>query len=1348
MINNKYLKKSSLILTIIIAAICVIISSDNVIAASVVRSEDIVVSLGDSNDTNINVPSNSTVIESSNGILNGTTCQYFEVTVKEFYSNTHKGESHYDVNSGNYFGPFMDNQRNIIYNVAGMDSDCVGKNFTAFCIDPDRHSKDRVLYYAESLNIKSRTGARWYALYQISKKYDLNIPLNYFAFNIAARIIEFMPDSDWSKQYVTSGGKSSAYYNNAAGLTGTAVSLGRSLASEAVGMADKYLKEFENEALGLRLSSSSGSTSVNGQDGTFVNVIVENCSSQTCVSQNDLTFNGLSVSPYGSAKYDDKSKTLTFPYIVYGASDSCESKKLEVTLKHGGENNPRNALVISQVNSGGNKNQLQNFLVFSDNNDVIKASINIGGCGENPPNANACKQEPNLVCGTNENGDSTFVVVNEGLNGGETTDWENCIIHNTDSQGNSYDVVDTSSLHYTSEDDEELDFGVIGYTSDGSEIKDADYCTISCKEKYAFIMPNNKNEVKQGTYFSFRVNGQSPYHAVVGVSAERLCASTAIKNTDFEKRAIDLRKQQMDYYNMYLYYKQIYNAMNSKEARRYYKSLAKNVEIKNDPTETIIKYEEKRDPSKETVLQKDKFRDNKWFDKWTGENSSGAKIKVRVKLYLLANPDSLEDDTLVPYEKEVELDKSFQEAFGTSVLHIKNGYDFYEKYYGTEGIDSKIREQRNKKNGSGENSKINYAIFDKKIEVPENFDKSTNDQEAEYIHSGYQNREEKKCTDSETNTAYPCGYEYGPRFEETKHYEVTYKENSRKCLENSECFEDDSVFDKYNEVLEKEIKYAYLQAKEKYTALNAQIDAQAVEIQECTKYLVNNDKPFMFNPQVTFSYPNQASYMQMLSPNLLENMNEGEIERKDETFFCDQDVGKAEEIFTCTGGEGTKLKFGYGKTYEDNDAGRKETVSAASEGLPELEMEEVEYYNATRAGLRSTYGRFSADGGSCGGSSYVNGNGSRGSYCYEFYQSAKQFYVQAPDGIVSTNPSGGNKTILDTDGRVYPVAINTPEGQYPFYVSFANIGQYNESTALGRLMGGGNGIDAVLEGELGDTEVCYYEVCRIDDPDCGKCIDCESDKCTDIIINECNNGNISDPLKFSNSDYEDCISKLLDYNKDDDGDGKPENCCEIVEGYKNIRQGKWEGMIPGNYFTKYQEKCNPANTCESFTIVSTEYYSEISNLTDLTTANNSGALQVNARTVSLNNLFPNQTTGSNWQTSEAKQAAVDIQDIGDGIFATASDYYVVMDAKCASAIRDYNHQQDNSGYNSGGFNDYTDDITDAMTENNLSLERKGSTAMMSEGFRELLQNNCGVNESTSPKLYNKDGINDGSRVTT
>ena len=92
---------------------------------------------------------------------------------------------------------------------------------------------------------------------------------------------------------------------------------------------------------------------------------------------------------------------------------------------------------------------------------------------------------------------------------------------------------------------------ILAYLSDGTKVTSANYCTISCKESYTFSLPGEKKEVKQGRYFEFNVNGP---HYVVGVGAQRQCVTTEMANEEFSNIILDLRKQQVDYYNMYSYF--------------------------------------------------------------------------------------------------------------------------------------------------------------------------------------------------------------------------------------------------------------------------------------------------------------------------------------------------------------------------------------------------------------------------------------------------------------------------------------------------------------------------------------------------------------------------------------------------------------------------------------------------------------------------------------------------------------------------------------------------------------------------------------------------------------------------
>ena len=489
-------------------------------------------------------------------------------------------------------------------------------------------------------------------------------------------------------------------------------------------------------------------------------------------------------------------------------------------------------------------------------------------------------------------------------------------------------------------------------------------------------------------------------------------------------------------------------------------------------------------------------------------------------------------------------------------------------------------------------------------------------------------------------------------------------------------------------------------------------------------------------------------YNAELAPNILENMNSGEVTVNYEKYFCTSPATGADIFTNCKGAEPAQVTFGFGlssENLEDPEPQMQDNTQDVAKYIPIYKVDVTKYYDVYNVGSRATYGRFKKDGSSCEGGFEFN-NGTGGDYCYEFYQSAKQFFVQGPDGVISTTArADNNQTILSTDGRVYPVAITTPPGKYPFYVTFANIGQFNESGSLGRLMGGGDGKAGVMQGEYGDTQVCFYEVCKIDDPECGEycttddgtkksitqCLktgksrdECEKEagcntQCASIAKGtQCKNGNIADTLNFSEDKYFSCLNTLLDQQED---------CCSYVDEYMVLRNNTT--LKPGVY-EKYMKKCDVVKECQSFTLISSDYFNDTANLTDLTSINNSGALQVNARAVSLYNLFSNSENemGINWQGEN--KTITHIQEIGDGIFGDTDkylQYHVVMDNDCAKEISSYNRQEAGGDYGNGGFNDYTGKITDAnINEFDPNWKENGQDAAMSKEFYNILKDHCSL----------------------
>ena len=1387
MMNRKLSDVTKYIIVTILAIFCVCSK------VNALRSID----MGDPNDT-VTEPVGSGTVAGNNTHLNGDSCKLFSVTYSQNLSKT-KG-----IN-GKMVGPYIDNQGNIMYDVHGADVGC-SPSYVAFCLDPnfDGVLKGQTLMYkAEQIKPESEFGRRIYALYKIyqSGAYGAGTERGYFTYEVAARILALKEGSDYQSRSNTA----KARFNSHLGpyLAGSVGgdNDGAALANEAMARsAEADVTGALSSTLGLSMYQVGGAEYNGSKYGILINVNVENCQSEDCVSEGAITFEGASPT-YQSSSFSGTTKT--FSYVLDMGGD-CVTKNITAKLATPG-GDVRGAMQISPIDA--TMDDRQNFVVFDTGGGggEVRASLIISNCGgdddcNNPSSPNypcpepvpdECKPSEDLKC---INKDENFVEVNEGDSGGGTN-WESCIIGKKDVRGNSYDVVNTSKLYREGKQDavvnpDEADRtdAILGYTSDESgggtktgdahSIDDSDFCVISCKEKYAFILPGNKQKVKQGTYFSFQVNHDWEKHAVVGVSAERACVSGTIKKETFNNRVKDLRKQQIDFYNMYLFYKQLFNAMDSAEATNAYKDTKEPPKCEPDPADVSkgTRYKEEIEKTCSDILPLDKFRDNWWVPTWNGGN-----ITFEFQWYSLpSGGNDLNSTELVKeHPVTVKLGETFEEvAKKYNMLQIdKKNFNFYNDKYSdySSAWSTRMTVQR-------------YADH-----VEEQFD------ESKYVKDAWYNVREidQTCMEAGNKSEEECAVYKDYEEHLDWRYRMTFLEGSREHQADWENRHLDPttgnfVYKEYFETMKK-IRNAYIRAQQKYNALNAQIGIQSDAMQECTNYLDNFSKeqnPYRFDPVITFSYPDQSTYMKMLAPNKLENMNEGTPQVNYEKFFCNEGLclGKSDAA------EEEKT-FGFGHLYDDTGDQFIENADKAKDNIPVYTHDTTKYYNVGSVGSRSTYGRFTAEGASGCSSSFNNGKtGDRNSYCYEFYQSAKQFYTQAPDGIITTSPSGKNKTILSTDGRVYPVAITTPAGEYPFYVKFANIGQFTESSSLGRIMGGASGKKGTMSGNYGATQVCKYEVCRVDDKTCGepfcynktekkwhykaeckkewdddKCReelcpgtpddddDCNDPtspkypcpgKCAEIVEKQCNKGAVGSPDQLNDKDYEEkCLWKLMQETRKTGG----ENCCKYIDEFSEKRTGKWAKVIPVRIWNDYNKYCNESQTCKSFTIVSSDYNGVESNLSDISGVYNNGALQVNARAVSLNNVFPNGEKGFNWETSDAHDAMIEIENIGEGIFEGTGkygsetpylDYKIIIDSKCADAIRKYNQTQDKGGdgYGNGGFNDYTNNITNAHKEDDVttsilnSTDRYGTTAEMDSAFRKLIEDNCSFEGKAAPDL--------------
>ena len=1450
MMNNKLFKTLEYTLITILAIFCFANKVSAVDGAQRLDGENGVASAGslaDDKDDIKNIPQSGTIVTPV-GSLGGTSCSSFTVSFGENLSqkmNSKKGTS--------FMGPFIENQGNIMYTIAGTGEGCAS-SYTGFCLDPQfdgvRRAEGSLQYQAAQIDSTTLFGKRIYALYTLAQGQNLSDPQTYFAFQVAARIIAFQDDSDYQSRANTFNGRgnarAAAYKNNAAGLTGWSVAQGRDLAAKAIAQANSLTGDATETTYGITMNQI-GSVNSNGELRFNVNV---QCTTTECnVDPSWISISGVSAELEGAGVA--QGNTVSFTYVIRGLSfDTCQNLEATAVLNVPGGNKMRKAMELSPVSK--TKDDRQHYIVFAEGGDgvPVTAKLPISTCPDTPPPNpvdDSCKPLAALYC---DGDDESFAVVNEGDTGGGQTNWESCIFGKTDAQGNSYDIVSDISYLRTQnkEQKEEVDESeikgdrsdiILGYTYDNSggttdiyggkkSINDSKYCTISCKEKYAFILPGNKSKVKQGTYFSFQVDHNKNTHAVVGISAERLCVSTgpqtssstsfdggAIKTGLFNSRVKDLRKQQIDFYNMYTYYRALYNAMNTKLASYEYRKTNRLPECNNDPTEAKIKYKENREKSCAYYLQQDKYRYHRWVPSWNG---GGIEFKFN---YYTIDGDNLSSSGLHKQEKEATLGQSFQDVIKPNELNVGTGYgsgfDFYNKYYKDYSI--------------AWSHHMSVAEYSSPI-AHEN-----------YQHSGYMTREVNEECVASGKSEEECA-EYKDPIDETKNYDIKYLDDSRPhgpeegnrdwTEEERKVSSTSFVYDEYKKAMEN-VESAFNRALAKYNAINAQIGVQSDAMQECTNYLkqieTNSSINYKFNPVTTFSYE-EEQYMNMLKPNTLVNMHDGEIKANYELFFGE---GSPSDLFNGGGGEGEQVEFKFGDLLQD-EAGdtwstEPPTVAPLNESkYTKYKEDTTAYYNVTMVGSRATYGRYTHTGGENCSRGYINGKGDRDSYCYEFYQSGKQFYAGPPDGLATTNP-GENSTILSTDGRVYPVAINTRAKTYQFEVRFSNIGQFNETGSLGRIMGGGDGKQGTMQGKLKDTEVCNYKVCRVDDRTCSNKLcyntkkhkqyyesDCNENEATDACIerlcpdnvdvpicyneekkkqyyekdcrrnenredcierlcpgklcyndekkkqyykkdckeNEseeicrkrlcpgdgclkkinstlCNYGDLSSAQKFDDASYQKCLYALMHVDKNN-----PKLCCDqVTDILKSRNSGKYVNTIPEKIWDDYHTHCLNIvdDACTSFTLITYEDASATENLSDKSNVNNDGSLQVNARAVSLNNVFPNSGTGVNWETPEAKAALIEIEQIGDGIFNQKPEYKITIDSKCADRIKEYNARQSGidkngpvSDYNSGGFNDYTNKVKNATTKEITTEEvekhEHGTDVAMSEDYYNFIKSAC------------------------
>ena len=1309
-------------------------------------------------------------ISGKNVKLDGGVCKYYKVC---FVKNT--------------YHDYLEDQNGLMYTATPQCKGTSGE-LPAMCLEPqfggpastDAKDSGYCLDYAASpIDPTNRFHVSLYELYKIAKakkEYDsiMSNPGTYFKYEVAARLLAFQAANE--NIYLTRSNTANESKNNrskpyreglaSAGHFEAKLPGVTKLAQAAWEASGKSLESITASTYGIRITQSGGFIEDGSTYKSLFTVEVQNVpkDKKDSITTANISISPFSAVPQGAPVYYEATKTLMFTYLISGLpgkSDTCTNATIKATLNYSTDDDIRHALLLDAVSQTSKANR-QRFLVFVPGENQISYELPVTNC---PGGGKGCPVHPALYCNDPDKVGNDIITVNEGAPSSDgITDWVGCIIGNEDARGNSYDVVDNSKFESTAEEETgEFSDDIKGFTSylndeDGTHvIKDAAFCQISCKEKYQFVLPGYKEQVKQGTYFSFHSDGVTTTHMVVGINAERACVSGDIKNSRYNDRALDLRAQMVDYFNAYLYYHQIYNTLLSKDVIKAYNEAAI-----HDVTGDALaggNCPENNPGSTAAVIEKEGYKDKKYLTGWSYDG-----ISVPITLYQLKVPSNLEDWELEPKEFTINnLTDSYKTTVGNELEVIRTwgtekseGYDFYKLYEDKDVFNDGIS------GVAGWDDQKDGTYHHKDYHM----------KEEEYT---YQTWTAERGLHDVTGTRSVCD-KSNPNFDGEKKITIHVVADNATSedwkVDNYELANDTiHQYDRYKAVLES-IKGKMDNAKEMFNTLVEEIAIQNASIQECTNYLTNFDSStmeFNFNPIITFSYPDQGAYMAMLAPNILVNKESDPPKAAYAKCTSESDTDPESLINNCRsiinkGGSDNvpegEITFQYLMEFSVEEPDMKKLLDSKSDVKDkvskdkiEFDYDKVRYFNVGRVGSVAFYGRHDYKGSK-----------------FEWYQSATQFYTIAPDGIITTNKGAQNANILDTDGRVYPVAINTPEGTYPYYITFANIGQFNESGSLGRIMGGGDGKAGTMSGETYDQEVCYYQVCRIDDPTCfgqyceyngekislDTCIasgrtyeDCAAEHCpaTNACINitrseDCNKGQISSSHDFSDTKFLACLKKLSEAN-----------CCNEFQAYISQRQdGIYSGSVPNDLASWYGKECDQKETCDSFTIISKEtYFASSSLLTDNSFINNNGALQLNARTVSNYNLFPNGATGINWKTDEAEKVIQHIESMGDGIFDNKPDYKITLNNQCAEAIRDYNLRQagNGSGYSNGGFNDFTNNVNtnnNGQTIENLDEKTFNSVVTMSDEFKKLLEDNCGFETNKSQPGREEVEFKDRSRV--
>ena len=1137
-------------------------------------------------------------------------------------------------------------------------------DFVTFCIDPGKPgapacTKGGIGYqYSEVIDIAKPAGKRLYGLYLAyldnggCSSSDISCVVGY---QTAARLIIYhTPNQEIGIKYNTGGSLEASHR----------AFLSDSVSGPAATAARGYIAQADAKiaALGDALADSAKTVNASLTQASSVT----KTSSGYSVDYDFFLENG-AIAPSFETSYEWKdgknggtvtelSHETIGPDVVYhlringpiNAGD-CSAYTLIAKASYMNPKDPRNSFTVEAV--GDNSTYYQRYLVFGGKFALTTqaiANINPGNtaCGGGGGHTcSGCFTSGALACNKNEGGTS-YITINEGTHGDGETDWENCIIGCTDEAGNPYDIENQTAQSVADEDN---------YDEDSRYQEEGEQDDLKGK----IIICGSTGSIGKGyetlTDASFcTISCKEKYDLILPSNKENVLVGTW-----FDHNVTGAAPDNND--------PSLYHSVVGIKAER--KCVTSNDADKSGNVDTEIFEERVNNLRKQQVDYMNAYEYYKaMYAELVKDESKDKYLSIALKEAEVKTGNNYSNRVNGATKEGVEA--SYQIVYGTGVdssaymvdidaMDIDFTFNQY-KLTNPDAADSEIEKVEdvegntqyaftNKESGTLKNFFITdekncySAVYPDYAELF-NTTSAVSGESYSGSQSYYYEYTKNICEDGiereiDGETICDGGNWKSQKYSGNESITVKYYTKGR-----------DAKLTMYNKMLEA-LDGVVESALAKVEALSRQISMQASSIVTCTKYLESleqGNKGYTFDPKISFEY-DQDEYMSMLNPELALASSEPDLNIT--LSYCESGSGNAASVFNC-GGESNSVDYNY-----FDGEGNATSVS---------------YNNVLRAASTSTY---TCDGGYC------------------FYRSATQFFTHQPDGIVTNVPYDRNDTLIQYDGRVYPITIKTPTGLHEFKIKFANIGQYFQTGYLGRIMGGSASVNATMQGDSKDSAVCYYDVINpfVDDDDDDDDDDDKPSTCNKVVATKCNDGAFS---TLTADGLTTCVNELLKVKEQ----GVSVCCLEAKQAIKS------SGLASPTTIADFNVACpNDCKACIGYKLVTNDSASTSTSSYDQALVDTAGNLNFTVRTVSLNRLFPNgnSTRGRNWKmdttdliTGDSRaqthgltinEIVTRIQDNGESIYGSEPDYSFTLTPACIKAIQNYNRSQDST---ENGLNDY------------------------------------------------------------